>query len=179
MQGQIQDRFLVITGTNREGSNSEKIANIYIDLLKEAGIHSDRIDLKDLPRDFAFQDMWNGHSETLAKMVQDKIEPATKYIFIIPEYNGGFPGVLKTFIDCIPPKVWNGKKAGLIGISSGAAGALRAMDQFTNVLNYLKVSVLCAKPKLSGIDQILQDEKLNDDRANAQLADHVQMMKLF
>lgn len=85
-----------------------------------------------------------------------------KLIFVVPEYNGGFPGILKAFIDACPSNVFYGKKAGLIGLSAGRSGSLRAMDQLTNVLNYLQVNVYFAKPKLSGIDDLVKSEELVD-----------------
>jgi NAD(P)H-dependent FMN reductase len=101
-------------------------------------------------------------------------------VFIIPEYNGSFPGILKAFIDCVPPRFFHGKKAGLVGVSSGHAGSLRSMDQFTNVLNYLQVSVLHSKPKLSGIEKIIDSEReLNDSETINRLREHSALMLKF
>ncbi|MGF1565490.1 MAG: NADPH-dependent FMN reductase [Flavobacteriales bacterium] len=174
------DNYLVISGTNRPGSNTRKVAEHYYhelsDIVETAGF----LTLEDLPADFAFQDLWIEKSTTVNRMITEQLMPATKYIFVMPEYNGGFPGVLKTFIDCVPPRLFAGKKAGLIGVATGKAGALRPMDQFTNVLNYLKVSVLYAKPKLSEVDKCMTpDGHITDDRTRALLAEHAALMVNF
>jgi NAD(P)H-dependent FMN reductase len=173
------DQFTIITGTNRPNSNSEKIAEVYASLLHNAGGEGRILRLTELPRDFVFTDMWDERSSQMQAIIDEYMVPANKYIFIVPEYNGGFPGVLKAFIDCVPPKTFQGKKAGLVGLSSGKAGGLRPMDQLSNVMNYLKVSVLYAKPKLSEIEMLLSDNRLNDERANELLRQHVQLMLEF
>ena len=173
--------FLIVTGTNRPDSNSEIVARQYAEYLKSEGQHSELLLLKDLPRDFVFTDMWDERSDAMRHILDKRIEPMQKVVFVIPEYNGGFPGVLKAFIDCIPPKLFHGKKAGLIGVSSGMAGGLRPMDQMTNVLNYLKVNVLFNKPKLSGIDALLEnpEKRIADERAVSLLKQHAKMMISF
>ena len=89
------------------------------------------------------------------------VDKAKGYIFVVPDYNGGFPGVLKSFIDASDPKMWANKKAALVGVSSGRAGALRGMDQLTNVLNYLHVDVFHNKPPMSKIDGLVNDGELS------------------
>ncbi|MCH2199993.1 MAG: NAD(P)H-dependent oxidoreductase [Flavobacteriales bacterium] len=178
MEIKSDDKFVVITGTNRPNSMSELVAKAYGFQLEENGVTPTHIHLKDLPRDFVFADAWEEKSPLMNNLI-NTMEEATKYIFVIPEYNGGFPGVLKAFIDCIPPTVLHGKKAGLIGVSSGMAGAARGMDQFTNVLNYLQVNVLYKKPKFSQIDKAVQDGAINNERMSNLMTEHAQRMVSF
>lgn len=174
-----QEQFAIITGTNLKGGKTELLARHYGALLEGRGRKVSYFNLADLPKDFIFTDLWNGPSETLRKVVSEKMEPAHKFIFVIPEYNGSFPGVLKAFIDCLPREVFYGKKAGLMGLSSGHSGALRAMDQFGDVLNYLRVSVLYAKPKLSKIDESFNGDQLINERALSLLEHHCDEMMAF
>lgn len=166
----------IIASTNRQGSNSEKIANFYNQLIPEA---SQVLCLKDLPRDFIFADTFGEGSIEFNKIVTDKIINVDKFIFIIPEYNGGFPGVLKAFIDAVSPKNFHNKKAALVGLSSGHSGALRPMDQFSDILHYLQVEVLSAKPKLSGIELLMKDDQLVDERAINLLHDQITRFSKF
>lgn len=181
MNKENSSSFLIVTGTNRPDSNSEIIARQYAEYLDSLGQHAELFLLKNLPRDFVFTDMWDENSSAMQRIIDDLIVPMQKVVFVVPEYNGGFPGVLKAFIDCIPPKLFHGKKAGLIGVSSGMAGGLRPMDQMTNVLNYLKVNVLYNKPKLSGIDGLLDnpEKRITDERAVSLLKEHAQLMINF
>ena len=163
----------VICGTNRENSNSSIIAKVYEQLIKKEEEQVAVLYLKDLPKSFAYDEI-NGHnSDEFNFVIENYIKASNRFVFIIPEYNGGFPGVLKSFIDSIPPKYFNFKKAALVGVSSGHAGALRPLDQFTNVLHYLKVEVFSNKPKLSSIEALLDNDEINDADALKRLSEHV------
>lgn len=175
------DIYTVISGTNRPGSNTRKVARSFERRLREAGaLHVNFIALEELPRDFAYTDAWETKSLEMLRIIDELLVPTTKFIFVMPEYNGGFPGILKAFIDSVPPSVFHYKKAALIGLSSGASGALRPMDQFTNVLNYLRVSVLYAKPKLSGIEHLLDSSgEVVEERASALLNTQAELILNF
>jgi NAD(P)H-dependent FMN reductase len=164
----------VICGTNRENSNSSIISKIYEDLIQKEEEQVAVLYLKDLPKGFAYDEINGAKSDEFNFVIENYIKLANRFVFIIPEYNGGFPGVLKSFIDSIPPKYFNFKKAALVGVSSGHAGALRPLDQFTNVLHYLKVEVFSNKPKLSSIEALLDDDKINDADALKRLSEHVE-----
>jgi len=73
----------------------------------------------------------------------------------------------------VPPPFFKEKKAALVGVSSGRAGNMRGMDQFTAILNHLKVDVLSSKPKLSGIESLVDaDNNLQDDYTIKSLEQH-------
>ena len=58
-------------------------------------------------------------------------------VFIVSEYNGGFPGILKFFYDYLPfPKAIQNRPICLIGVAAGRFGALRATEQFQNLISY-------------------------------------------
>lgn len=170
----------IVAGTNRPDSNSRVIANHYCQLLEDMGSDAQILALEDLPHDFVYRDVFGELRNEMSAIRKKYVEGINKFVFVIPEYNGGFPGVLKSFIDAIPPADFYGKKAGLIGVSSGQAGSLRPMDQFTNVLNYLRVNVLYAKPKLSNVMGLIDDNGvLTDDRAIQQLREQAELMVKF
>ena len=78
---------------------------------------------------------------------------AQKYVFIVPEYNGSFPGVLKTFIDGLEyPNTFKNKKCALVGLSSGVQGGGLALSHLTDIFNYCGMNVLALKPKLARIE---------------------------
>src|SRR4029453_1025527 len=82
--------------------------------------------------------------------------PAEKFIFVTPEYNGSFPGVLKSLIDNTDiKKVWFGKKALLTGVATGRAGNLRGLEHLTGILHYLRVVVHPNKLPISSVDKLL------------------------
>lgn len=159
----MSERITIISSTNRSGSLSGKVALQCKNILGSKNVETQVYNLDALPTNFLFSELYGNRSAEFQSVIDEYITPVSKYIFVIPEYNGGFPGALKTFIDAIPPAEWENKKAGLIGISAGRAGAARATDQFTNVLNYLKTNVYYKKPKLSGIGKLMDGEVINDE----------------
>jgi chromate reductase len=143
--------YTIISGTNRKGSNTLKISRQYQNILKARGIDARLVSLEGLDL--------NHKSAELAGMEQDVLIPSEKFIFILPEYNGSYPGSLKTMIDMSDiRKVWWGKKALLTGVSTGRAGNLRGMDHLAGSLNYLKVTVHPNKLPISSIDKLLNEE---------------------
>ena len=147
--------IVVICGTNRNDSVSHQIANYYIELLAEIGISAGLVDLKDLPEDFAFSALYeNAGKNKEFNRLREVMLHAKKFVFIVPEYNGSFPGVLKTFIDGLKyPYTFQQKKSALVGISSGLQGGGLALSHLTDILNYCGTHVLALKPKLAFIEK--------------------------
>ena len=145
----------IISATNRPDSNTEKVANYYRSALKSKNIEVDIFSLKNLPESVLHSDLYGKRSEEFQKIIDAHIDKQTKFIFISPEYNGSFAGVLKVFLDAIPPRMWADNKACLVGISTGRAGNLRGLEHLTNILNYLKVNVYHNKLPISRVDTLL------------------------
>lgn len=132
----------IISGTNRPNSNSEKLANYYHNRLKENGVDSTIFSLTKLPDHFFSEDMFGKRSAAF-QPIQDLVTATDKFLFIIPEYNGSFPGILKAFVDaCKYPESFYNKKAALVGHSTGKYGNIRGVDHFTGVCNYMRLHVL-------------------------------------
>jgi len=163
----------IIAGTNRNGSYTKRIADIYYKTLTEKGVECQVLSLKSLPHDFIFTQLQK-QTDDYTAFISEYILNAQKFIFIIPEYNGSFPGVLKAFVDTVPPKFFRGKKSCLVGVSSGHLGAVRGLDDFTDILHYLGVEVLSNKPKFSNIETLLDQNNeflnpINTERIEKQL----------
>ena len=93
------------------------------------------------------------------KMEEAFLKPASKFIIIMPEYNGSYPGILKLMIDNTDvAKVWWHKKVLLTGVSTGRAGNLRGMDHLTGVLLHLKMIVHPNRLPISVVDKLLDRE---------------------
>ncbi len=80
--------------------------------------------------------------------------PSEKFVMIMPEYNGSFPGVLKALLDSTDiKKCWWHKKVLLTGVADGRGGNLRGIEHMTNILHYLKMNVYYDKLPLSRINE--------------------------
>ena len=148
----------VISATNRPNSNTHKIASSYMQLLEKQGVAAKLFSLERLSPDMHFIDLYGKHSEKFQQLLQEYIIPAEKFVFVVPEYNGSYPGILKLFIDAVHPDVNRGKKAALVGVSSGRAGNLRGMDHLTGVLHYLEIYVHPNKLPVSSVLALLNEK---------------------
>jgi NAD(P)H-dependent FMN reductase len=153
--------YTIISGTNRVGSHTEKVVKEYRRLLKERNIDAGILSLVGM-------DVLHRTPEFL-KMEKEILIPTKKFIFILPEYNGTFPGVLKAMIDNTDiSKVWYFKKALLTGISSGRAGNLRGIDHLAASLHYLKMNVHYNKLPISLIEKVMNaNGRLNEETLKA------------
>ena len=143
--------YTIISATNRKDSNTLKIAEAYRDLLAERGIQARLLTLEGLNV--------LDRGEDLEEVEKQFLIPADKFIFIVPEYNGSFPGILKALMDNSDiRRAWWGKKALLTGVSTGRAGNLRGLEHLTGILHYLKVSVHHNKLPISVVDKLLDEQ---------------------
>ncbi|MDB4924697.1 NADPH-dependent FMN reductase [Mucilaginibacter sp.] len=141
----------IISATNRPGSSTLKVARYYQKRLLETEVEAGMLSLAQLPANLLETDLYGKRSAEFQK-IQDIVTATDKFIFIIPEYNGSFPGVLKIFIDaCSFPESFYDKKAALVGISSGKYGNIRGIDHFTGVCHYLHLNIMPLKLHIANI----------------------------
>ena len=126
----------ILSGTDRPDSTSMKVSEYIYPKLKGYGAQSDIISL----RDFPIKDIAGGRYGEKIPSIQEfnkKVLNCDGLIMVIPEYNGGFPGILKLFIDYLPfPKAFDKLPIAFIGEADGAFGALRPVEQMQMVCNY-------------------------------------------
>ena len=154
-----KNKIGIIVGTNRNDSKTEEIAIYYSKKINEAGFDTNFINLKELPNDFAFSALYgNAGKNPDFQKKQEQIDECQKLIFIIPEYNGSYPGVLKTFVDGLRhPDSLAFKKIALVGVSSGVLGNAVGLGHFDDVLSYLNANVMGLRVKLGNINQHFSD----------------------
>lgn len=169
----------IISGTNRSNSNTYKVASTCKEILDNRDCASQILSLEDLPNDFLFSEMYQEHTEEFTKTIEQYLHQADKIIFVIPEYHGSYPGVLKSFMDAISSDDVMNKKAMLIGVASGHAGGIRPLGHFTEVLHHLKVEVFSRKPKLSYIDKLLGPAGINNKNTKENLETQIMLFLAF
>jgi NAD(P)H-dependent FMN reductase len=158
----------IVVGTNRDNSLSEVIAQYYQAILEAKGVSSQIVNLQDLPADFITSALYkNSGKNPQFNLIREVVSASEKLIFIVPEYNGSFPGVLKAFIDGMPyPKGFEDKKIALVGLSSGVQGGALALSHLNDIFSYLNAHVLGYKVKLIQIEKNIKDGKIINDLYN-------------
>ena len=136
----------IIASTNRPESYTLRVAEHYKNGIKNLGENVEILSLGNLPEKIIHPAMYENQKIESWLPIQNLITATQKFIFIIPEYNGSFPGILKVFVDaCEFPGSFKDKKAALVGISTGKYGNIRGVDHFTGICHYMGLDVMSLK----------------------------------
>ena len=115
----------LLLGTNRKGSNSERVARWLLkEVRKRDDIETQFFSVRDfkLPHDDYGQAIKDQFPE-----YRDAIIRCDGLIIVSPEYNHGYPGILKSVLDVLLKEYFH-KVVGLVGVSAGAIGGARAIE---------------------------------------------------
>jgi chromate reductase, NAD(P)H dehydrogenase (quinone) len=126
----------LVVGTNRPGSNSRKVAtqieSIYAGMKIPLGV----IDLAQLPES-VFRPSAYEEKPPAFRPFADAVLQSSGLVIVTPEYNGGFPGVLKYFIDMLKfPESFERRPVCFVGLAAGIWGALRPVEQLQQIFGY-------------------------------------------
>jgi NAD(P)H-dependent FMN reductase len=136
----------VIAGTNRKDSMTLKVATLYHRLLAEKQNNVQLLNLEG-------KAVWERGDE-MKRIEHDLLIPTEKFVLVMPEYNGSFPGILKLMMDNSDiRKVWWYKKVMMVGVADGRAGNLRGLDHMTSILHYMRMNILYNKIPISRINE--------------------------
>src|SRR5579884_2712311 len=139
----------VILGTPRQGRASENVAAFVADqTANRPGIETELIDIRTLPlptTDAGERIKDAGFSETMMR--------ADALILVVPEYNHGYPGLLKHALDT-NLKEYIHKPIGLCGVSAGGFGGTRVIESLLPVLRELGLVTIFWDVNVSGAGKI-------------------------
>lgn len=165
------NRIVILSCTNRPNSNTLKVSKIYEQLVKQSGSEALLLDFQDLPHSISHTELFGRRTEAYNELVKKYVMNENRFLFVMPEYNGSYPGILKTFLDSLHPREWANKKACLVGVSDGRAGNLRGMEHLTGVLHYLKMHVFYNKLPISQVAKVMNAEgNFNEEQQRVCLA---------
>ncbi len=133
----------VILGSTREGRFSDKPGNwILGELQKRGDVSAELIDLRDYQMPFFDELVSPGYKKEeytneAVERWRNKIKEADGFVVIAPEYNHGYPAVLKNAFDYVYPE-WNKKAVGFV--SYGSAMGARSVEQLREVAVELQLA---------------------------------------
>jgi len=139
----------IIIGSTREGRFSEKPARyMYVELGKRTDVQAELIDLRDWPLPFFDQSVTPSYKKEpypheIVERWSAKVGEADGYIIVTPEYNHGYPAVLKNALDWVF-KEWAHKPVGFV--SYGSAGGARSVEQLRQVV--IELSLVPLRPAI-------------------------------
>ncbi len=172
---QIPSPILVISGTNRPGSNAARVAGTLIEHYRRAEVPAELFSLTELPCQVFHPDSYATKPPEMVA-AQQRVLAASGLHVVTPEYNGSFPGVLKYFIDLLKfPESFEHKPVAFVGEAAGAWGALRAVEQLQHIFGYRNAHVFPQRVFIPMVKEKFDATgKLTDPELDARLAKQVQ-----
>ena len=124
----------VILGSTRRGRQSPKVARFIAERMRRSGkIETEILDL--LEYNFPMMEerlrLRDDPPPRLREFAQ-RISRADAVIIVSPEYNSGYPGVLKNALDYLLPE-FKRKPIGIVTVSGGSFGGLSCLAQLRQV----------------------------------------------
>lgn len=150
----------VILGTVRKGRATENIAKfVFEQVKKREGVESELIDIREL----------NFPANDAGEQIKDAkfsaaCERADGLVIVTPEYNHGYPGMLKHVLDS-NLKEYIHKAVGVCGVSAGGFGGTRGVQSLLPVLRELGLVTIFWDGNFSSAQQLFDDAGNMKDRA--------------
>ena len=143
----------VILGTARQGRQSENVARfVFEQTKKRADVETELIDVRALPMrlDDAGEQMKDA-------VFSATIERCDGIILVVPEYNHGYPGLLKHALD-MNLKEYIHKTVGICGVSAGPFGGARVIEGLLPVVRELGLVAIFEDVNFGKVQTIFDEQ---------------------
>jgi NAD(P)H-dependent FMN reductase len=149
----------VILGTTRQGRRSEHAAKFVLEETKKrAGVETELIDVRALGLS-----MNDAGEQIKIPEFSEKMKRCDGLILVVPEYNHGYPGMLKHALDTNLEEYIH-KAVGLCGVSAGPFGGTRVIEHLLPVMRELGLVTTFTDVNFGNVQKLFDDEgKLLDD----------------
>jgi NAD(P)H-dependent FMN reductase len=149
--------IVIISGTNRPGSNTRKVTTQVEAIYKTLGVKTQLLNLAELPPEI-FSPTCYAEKPVAFKKFTDAILASDGLVIVTPEYNGSVPGILKYFIDMLPfPESFEHRPVSFIGLAAGIWGALRPVEQLQAIFGYRNAYIFPERVFMPGINKLLDE----------------------
>jgi NAD(P)H-dependent FMN reductase len=160
---------VVVCGTNREGALSRLLAQETAEIYRLRDHSVDLLDMGELPPEVLQPTAYKEQPANVAALVQRFLK-ADGVVFVIPEYNGSYPGVLKMFVDMLPfPEGFDSRPCAFVGLAAGQFKSLRAVEHFQQVAGYRNAFIFPRRLFIGDSFKQFIDGKLADDALTERL----------
>jgi len=163
--------ILIVSGTNRPGSNALRVARAVEGYYRAAGAACDLFSLQDLPPEMFNPASYATKPPGIVEL-QRRVLDARGLHIVTPEYNGSFPGVLKYFIDMLKfPESFDRKPVAFVGEAAGIWGGLRPVEQLQQNFGYRNAHIYPDRVFIPAVGQKLDaDGRITDPAIADRLA---------
>jgi NAD(P)H-dependent FMN reductase len=156
----------VILGTPRQGRRSEHAARfVFGEVEKRAGVETELFDVRELA--FTTQDEGGAIKDERFSRAMAR---ADAIVIVTPEYNHGYPGMLKHALDT-NLKEYVHKAVGVCGVSAGGFGGTRVIENLLPVLRELGLVTIYWDLNFSSVGKAFDDAGSLLDESHVKRAD--------
>lgn len=142
----------LLLGTTRKGRASENVAKfVYGEIKKHEDIETEFIDLRDLT--FTADDAGEAIKDPKFSAAMER---ADGLVLVVPEYNHGYPGLLKHALDT-NLKEYIHKAVGICGVSAGVFGGTRMIQNLLPVMRELGLVTIFWDGNFSTADKLFDE----------------------
>jgi NAD(P)H-dependent FMN reductase len=143
----------LILGTAREGRQSENVARfVFEQTKKRADVETELIDVRELP-----MKLDDAGEQMKDPKFSAAIERCDGLIIVTPEYNHGYPGLLKHALD-MNLKEYIHKAVGICGVSAGPFGGARVIEGLLPVIRELGLVAIFEDVNFGNVAKIFDDQ---------------------
>ena len=162
-------KIVVVCGTNREGALSRLLAQEVVQTYVNRGHEVDLLDMADLPVEAMLPTAYKEPAANVTAFVE-RFLMSDGVVFVIPEYNGSYPGVVKLFVDMLPyPAGLDSRPCAFIGLAAGQFKSLRSVEHFQQVAGYRNAYVYPRRIFIGDSFKQFVDGKLADDELTSRM----------
>ena len=125
---------IILAGTRRERQSPKVARFVHERLRRREQIETEIIDLKELNLPI-MEERLRFRNDPPAGLVEfsEKMNRADSIVIVTPEYNNGYPGVLKNALDYLLPE-FRRKPFGIVTVSAGGFGGIYCLSQLRLVI---------------------------------------------
>ena len=143
----------VVLGTVRQGRMSEHVARfVHGELTKRAGVESELVDIREL--NVSTSDEGGGAKD---ERFTATVARADALVLVVPEYNHGYPGLLKHALDT-NLKEYVHKAVGVCSVSAGPFGGTRVIENLLPVFRELGLVTIFWDVNFSSVQKAFDAE---------------------
>jgi NAD(P)H-dependent FMN reductase len=156
----------VVLGTPRKGRHSERVAKFVIDRFGQRNdVETELIDVKEVQ--LASDDAGEALKDA---RFSSTVMRADALVLVVPEYNHGYPGLLKHLLDT-NLKEYIHKAVGICGVSAGGFGGARVIQNLLPVLRELGLVTIFWDVNFSNAQNLFDQEGRMKDASSPRRTD--------
>jgi FMN reductase len=149
-------RIVAVSGSVRPGNSTSKALALVIDEFRK---HPEIVLRVIDPASMELPLPGTGDGSPATQTLKAAVAEATGVVLATPEYHGSYSSVIKLVIENLGfPSVMAGKPVALLGVASGAIGAIKALEHLRSVCSHIGAIVLPGPVSVAGVQKVFDAE---------------------